>query len=119
KGWNHERLSLEIIRDEKMRGLWSDFKLDPEDIGKLALGYKYPGALTDWEAILAEIIVGDVFGADRIDYLLRDSHHTGVAYGKFDHHRLIDTLRILPSPGTEAPALGVEEGGLQSAEALL
>lgn len=59
-----------------------------------------------------------------MDYLLRDSHHVGVAYGKFDHYRLIDTLRILPSPtdrSTEggAPALGLESGGIQSAEALM
>jgi HD superfamily phosphohydrolase len=60
-----------------------------------------------------------------MDYLLRDSHHAGVAYGRFDHFRLIDTLRILPTltpadgqPPAE-PALGVEEGGLHSAEALL
>jgi len=76
-----------------------------------------------WERILAEIITGDVFGVDRIDYLLRDSHHLGVAYGKFDHHRLIDTLCILPvfSENGEISeiALGIEEGGLQSAEALL
>jgi HD superfamily phosphohydrolase len=56
-----------------------------------------------------------------MDYLLRDSYHVGVPYGRFDHFRLIDTLRILPSAveGASAPALGVEEGGLQSAEALL
>lgn len=52
-------------------------------------------------------------------YLLRDSHHAGVAYGKFDHFRLIDTLRILPKPGTGEPTLGINEGGLHSAEALL
>lgn len=121
QGWNHERLSLEIIRHEGMQEHWSDLKLDPEDIGKLALGHKYPGTLTDWEAILAEIIVGDVFGADRMDYLLRDSYHAGVAYGRFDHHRLIDTLRILPrSPeDSQQPSLGIELGGLQSAESLL
>lgn len=64
---------------------------------------------------------------DRIDYLLRDSYHIGVAYGRFDHYRLIDTLRILPreyrsseeEQGSQEPALGVEEGGLHSAEALL
>ncbi|MDA8234684.1 MAG: hypothetical protein M0Z31_07810 [Clostridia bacterium] len=56
-----------------------------------------------------------------MDYLLRDSHHAGVAYGKFDYFRLIDTLRILPREegGSIEPALGVEEGGLHSAEALL
>src|SRR6516165_6619056 len=74
-----------------------------------------------WQAILSEIIVGDAFGVDRMDYLLRDSHHAGVAYGKFDHFRLIDTLRILPSGEDDSrqPTLGVEEGGLHSAEALL
>jgi HD superfamily phosphohydrolase len=56
---------------------------------------------------------------DRIDYLLRDSHHTGVAYGKFDHYRLIDELRILPSvEGPSEPALGINAGGIYSAEAL-
>jgi uncharacterized protein len=33
-------------------------------------------SFTPWEAILAEVIVGDAFGADRMDYLLRDSLHT-------------------------------------------
>ena len=80
---------------------------------------------SDWEALLSEIIIGDAFGVDRMDYLLRDSHHTGVAYGKFDHYRLIDTIRILPPPpsGEEGdsnePALGVEEGGIHSSEALM
>jgi HD superfamily phosphohydrolase len=122
-GWDHERLTRAIIYSEEMEDIWR--KLTPplrsHDIVKLALGPDkakdlYPSV---WETILSEIIVGDAFGVDRIDYLLRDSHHTGVAYGKFDHHRLIETLRILPSSDTGAPALGVEEGGLQSAEALL
>lgn len=79
---------------------------------------------TSWQTLLSEIIRGNALGVDRMDYLLRDSLHTGVAYGRFDHHRLIDTLRILPTPsgeGTNArePQLGVTEGGLHSAEALL
>src|SRR5436853_1877488 len=90
---------------------------------KLAVGKKKlrGTSFTDWETILSEIIVGDAFGVDRMDYLLRDSYHAGVTYGKFDHFRLIDTLRILPSGSGETaePALGVAAGGLQSAEALL
>jgi HD superfamily phosphohydrolase len=56
-----------------------------------------------------------------MDYLLRDSLHTGVAYGRFDHHRLVDTLRILPTgqDGSVEPKLGVEIGGIHGAEALL
>jgi len=130
-GWDHERLTRELIQSEEMESIWKNQTppLRTEDIVKLAVGPK--GArdikFTDWETILSEIIVGDSFGVDRMDYLLRDSHYAGVAYGKFDYHRLVDTMRILPSPelseedkdGSKAPSLGIEEGGLQSAEALL
>ncbi len=131
-GWNHERLTVEFILSMEMCEVWQALTppLRPNDIAKLAVGAKEGANIietkfTDWQAILAEIIVGDAFGADRMDYLLRDSHHTGVAYGRFDHYRLIDTLRILPPAPTTSgsqssePTMGVEEGGLHSVEALL
>lgn len=122
-GWTHEKLTRQVIEREEMVDIWRSFTpcLTPEDVVKVALG---PGKATDlrfttWETILSEIIVGDSLGADRMDYLLRDSHHAGVVYGHFDHYRLIDTMRILISGSTEEPALGLEEGGIQSAEAFL
>lgn len=122
-GWDHEKITAELILSEGMREIWNDLEppLRAEHIVKLAVGPKKATEdFSAWEALLAEIIVGDSFGADRMDYLLRDSHHAGVAYGGFDHHRLIDTLRILPQSGESSePALGIEEGGLHSAEALL
>jgi hypothetical protein len=122
-GWNHERLSRLLIESDEMKAIWKNMipPLDPEHVVKLALGARKAKDLTfsKWEAILSEIIVGDSFGVDRIDYLLRDSHHTGVAYGKFDHYRLIDELRIMPSfEGSSEPALGMNGGGIYSAEAL-
>ena len=125
EGWDHERLTREIICSGEMRPIWDHVTppLRPNDIMKLAIGPKKAPDLdfTDWEAILSEIIVGDAFGVDRMDYLLRDSHHAGVAYGRFDHYRLVDTLRILTidSQGSREPVLGVEEGGIQSTEALM
>lgn len=134
EAWDHERLSRDIISSDEMKEIWNAVTppLRPEDVVKLAVGQKKAKDLefTDWQSILSEIIVGDAFGVDRMDYLLRDSHHVGVAYGKFDHYRLVDTLRILPSSPSGGPssgsesgsselALGVEEGGIQSAEALM
>ncbi|WP_449244055.1 HD domain-containing protein [Desulfobacca acetoxidans] len=129
EGWNHEKLTREIIQSSEMQEIWNSITppLRANDITKLAVGPKEASDLTftDWETILSEIIVGDAFGADRMDYLLRDSHHIGVVYGKFDHYRLIDTLRILsflPSCEKGAsvePALGVEEGGIHTSEALM
>ena len=128
-GWDHERITREIVLSGKMRQILERMTppVRPEDVVKLALGPKKAKDLTftTWETILSEIIIGDAFGADRMDYLLRDSHHAGVAYGRFDHYRLVDTLRVLPtSPrdenlGDAEPSLGIEEGGIHSAEALM
>lgn len=127
--WDHERLTQLIISSEEMKQIWESVTppLRAQDIEKVAVGQRKANDLdfSDWETILAEIIIGDAFGTDRIDYLLRDSYHTGVAYGRFDHYRLIDTLRILIKPQSDAkkgslePSLGVEEGGIQSVEALM
>jgi len=129
KGWNHERISVELIKSDDMQRIWRAERptLEADDIAKLAVGRKdfsrmFPDvSFSDWEDLLAEIITGSAFGADRMDYLLRDSYHAGVAYGGFDHFRLIDTLCILP--GTDEnegrPTLGIEQDGLRSVEALL
>jgi uncharacterized protein len=121
-GTKHEHITLAHIRSAELRPVWEDLNLNPEHVAKLAVGPKvYDGTLDEREEILAEIITGDAFGADRMDYLLRDSYHAGVVYGHFDHYRLIDSLRILPHTfeGSEALALGIDVGGLHSAESLL
>ncbi len=128
-GCDHESLSIRFIQSDELSHIWASVKprLSPDDIIKLAVGpKKLPDVpFNSFEAILAEVITGDAFGVDRADYLLRDSLHAGVAYGRFDHHRLIHTLRIMsPPPESEdeasaEPTLGIEEGGLHAAEALL
>ena len=44
-----------------------------------------------------------------------------MTYGEYDVHRLVQTIRILPrhDKDSEEPALGVEAGGLESAEAMM
>src|SRR5208337_237100 len=105
QGWNHERITSELILSDEMRQIWNNMTppLRAEDVAKLAVGQRKAPKLEfdDWTTILSEIIVSDAFGVDRMDYLLRDSHHIGVAYGKFDHYRLIDTLRILQTPPSD------------------
>ena len=127
EGWDHERMTLELLDSDEMRDLFQRMSppVTPDVVKKLAVGPRKAGTLTfdNWEIILSDIIVSDAFGVDRIDYLLRDAHHAGVGYGRFDHFRLIDTMRILPSiAGDEElaePTIGIEEGGIQSAESLL
>jgi uncharacterized protein len=125
EGYDHEQLTKDIIRSSEMEEIWAAMTppLKSDHIMKLAVGPKRAGPLelNIWETILAEIIIGDALGADRMDYLLRNSYHAGVAYGTFDHHRLINTLRILPKKyeDSDEPALGLEAGGLESSEGLM
>jgi HD superfamily phosphohydrolase len=115
-----------LIESEFLAPIWaSGTPISAEHVKKIAVGQKKlkETPFTEWEAILSEIVTGDALGVDRIDYLLRDSHHAGVAYGKFDYHRLVDSMRLLPRSsdegGSREPGLGIEMGGLHSAEALL
>lgn len=69
-------------------------------------------------AFLSELLTGD-FGADRIDYLIRDSYHLGVQYGRFDVHRLLNTLLIRQNVEDDGLELVLEEGGIHTVEGFL
>ena len=64
-------------------------------------------------------LVSGQMDADRMDYLLRDAHHAGVQYGRYDLDRVIYTLRLCPDPETEGHYIGVEEDGVHAVEGLL
>ena len=124
-GTDHEDLTYDIISHNDLKSLWKDLGIYGEDIAKLAIGpekLKHQ-TFTPWETILAEIIVGDFFGVDRMDYLLRDSYHLGVTYGQFEHNRVIQSLRLLAIPPKDGdysflPTLGIEEDGLGATEGM-
>ena len=70
-------------------------------------------------SLLWRDLLSSQLDADRADYLLRDSHHIGVAYGKYDLNRLLVTMTVAIDPETDSPKLAVEEGGIHAAEALI
>lgn len=80
--------------------------LKPEDVARLISGATedtlpkledYPTqknqVFFNEKKYLAHIIHGTI-DSDQIDYLLRDSHYTGVAHGTIDTDRLIQTVEI-------------------------
>jgi len=99
--------------------------LDPTEVAALIHG---PGAggsersLMTWtegredfvgeDLTLANLVHGPV-DCDQIDYLIRDSHFTGVNHGHVDHRRLITCLQ------RHAGDIAVEEGGLTALEGML
>lgn len=128
EGYTHERMTVEILTGPLNEKVISHIDIPPSahKIARIAAGPDlFPNdPFNETELILTDMVTGTVFGADRIDYLLRDSLHAGVAYGQFDVRRLVDSLCILPGltgrgNGDPVPQLGIEEGGLRAAESLL
>lgn len=125
----HEEWTARVIESGYLRPIW--LKLENHfsgkdvvsDLLKMAIGEKTllqmgrSLSFSPMERVLSQVVTGDFFGADRIDYLLRDAQCTGVSYGLFDYHQLIEMLCILPLSGELE--LGIEENGIESCEALL
>ncbi|MFB6093003.1 MAG: HD domain-containing protein [Haloquadratum sp.] len=79
-----------------------DHDLDPDHVAALVAG----------EGTYGQLVSGEL-DVDRMDYLVRDAHHTGVPYGTIDHERLIRELTFVDGE------LVLEEGNVQTAESLL
>jgi len=79
-----------------------DHDLDPAHIADLVAG----------DAKYGQLVSGEL-DVDRMDYLVRDAHHTGVPYGTIDHERLIRELTFVDGE------LVLAEGNVQTAESLL
>ncbi|VVB66345.1 Uncharacterised protein [Candidatus Gugararchaeum adminiculabundum] len=97
---SHEELGEKVLKNSQLGDILKQ-QFAAKEISDLACGKK-----------LGCLIASDL-GSDRMDYLKRDSHYTGVAYGVIDSSRLIHTLNF--SKGK----LLLEKGGLEAAEALL
>ena len=65
-----------------------------------------------FEVLKHPLVSGDI-DSDRMDYLVRDSYYTGVAYGLVDLERLVRTLRY------DGENLVIGEKGIMAAQSLL
>jgi HD superfamily phosphohydrolase len=71
------------------------------------------------ESIFWRVLISSQLDADRGDYLLRDSYHTGVKYGVYDNFRLMNTLALGTDPEADEVILGVSRDGWHVAEAVV
>ncbi|WP_165232826.1 HD domain-containing protein [Aquisphaera insulae] len=117
--FRHEDYSAAIIR-QSLRDAIEDHPLNQnhglkaDDVANLLEGNVRAGRALLWK----EVIAGQL-DADRMDYLIRDSLHAGVDYGKFDWRRLVNSVLLVPGGEDRAFRLGVEEGGFHAAEGLV
>lgn len=120
KPYKHEQYSAGLIRT-LLRDVIDDhpgnqsFEIRADDVADLIEG----STRLNQRRLFWRQLITSQLDADRADYLLRDSHHLGVSYGRYDLERVIVTLRAVRDPHTEDPILAIHEGGWHAAEALV
>lgn len=86
---------LEIIEDypgkrSRIKDILEEYSVKSDEIISI-VGFRKKDLGFNEHNFLGEIISGDL-DADQLDYLLRDSHYTGVAYGVIDLQRIYNTI---------------------------
>lgn len=91
-----------ILKNPEIAAILDNFSLKPSVIASHIKGETGIGCVLNSEIDM-----------DRMDYLVRDAHYTGVTYGVIDLVRLIHSLKFHEGDFV------IESGGLQAAESLL
>lgn len=138
-GIDHAEISRRLIRGEDTvltdaeKGILGKYVSVPEAIERMGLDPKEVASHLEGERsqrpakgldrhagqahfnsrrYLSQIVSGTV-DADQLDYLVRDAHYTGVAYGVIDLDRLVETFEVFNGD------LVIERGGLSAVEGML
>lgn len=118
KGSDHESLTVTILKTPELLGnlLASEFFTE---CAELTTSLIKPGIDSAPQLQLLRDIVSGQVDADRSDYLLRDSHHCGVDYGRFDHLRLIECLTCWEDDESDQLTMAIKHDGIHSFESLI
>jgi HD superfamily phosphohydrolase len=87
---NHEDMSSWIIVSSQLADAIKAQGFDPNELSGLAVG-----RLSKPDKPFLRQIISSSFDVDKMDFVLRDSYHTGAGYGSVDVFRLIYTMDIL------------------------
>ena len=108
----HESLAArEITTGPIADTLCADWRLNPQDVANLVCG----NVQSRPHRLLGSILSGPI-DVDKIDYLMRDSLHAGVPYGRhFDRPRLVGSLCL----NQAGDALAITDKGKTAAEMMV
>jgi len=104
----HEDITAWIIKHSELKDLLGSFGYKAEDIAELAVG----SLSMRGKAFLNQIIRSSI-DVDKLDFVVRDTYHTGAEYGFVDVFRLIHTFDVLDGN------LAVDIGALSTLESFI
>jgi len=88
-GKTHEDFTSWIIGRSEIADVLRSGGFNPDDMMKLAIG-----KLGKPDKVFLDQIISSSMDVDKMDFILRDSYHTGAGYGNIDVERLIYTMSV-------------------------
>jgi HD superfamily phosphohydrolase len=111
---NHEHLGAFIIKNTSFKGglteILEEYGFDVQMISKIIKG--------ESPYLIANQLMHSDLDADRMDYLLRDGHYTGMKYGQFDREYILANL-VTFDAGAGQQAFGVRDNAQHAVEDFL
>jgi HD superfamily phosphohydrolase len=86
----HEDMTVWLIEKTEIKDIVEKYGYDAKELSQLSVGRK----TSKLKQFLDEVIASP-FDVDKMDFLIRDSHFTGVQYGLVDVKRLIYSMNIV------------------------
>jgi hypothetical protein len=112
---SHEDMTALILTrsglQETLDAQFRDLDLSAADIARVIIDKRPDCAAfreggVDWGPLLHQLVSGEL-DVDRMDYLLRDSHFTGVRYGTYDRAWIVSNIEAITDDGVARLALDV------------
>ena len=111
---NHEHLGAFIIKNTRYEGgitrILEKYGFDVQMISKIIKG--------ESPYVIANQLMHSDLDADRMDYLMRDAHYTGIKYGQFDRDYILANLTTFDL-GKGQVGFGVRENAMRAVEDFL
>lgn len=86
----HEDITVWLIKNSEIKDIIEKYGYDVEDLSQLSIGKR----VHKMKPFIDEVI-SSPFDVDKMDFLIRDSHFTGVQYGLVDIKRLIFSMNVV------------------------
>ncbi|MEM1566285.1 MAG: HD domain-containing protein [Candidatus Bathyarchaeia archaeon] len=107
-GKTHEDMTVWIIKNSELKDVLGKLGHNPEYIAEMAAGY-----LPDRSKAFLNQIIRSSIDVDKLDFVVRDTYHTGAEYGFVDIFRLIHSFDVLDGN------LAVDIGALSTLESFI
>jgi len=105
---NHEEITAWIIKKSELSDVLGKAGYDADAVAKLAVG-----SLNREGKSFMDQIVQSAVDVDKLDFIVRDTYHTGAEYGNVDIFRLIHMLDVVEQN------LAVDLGALSALESFI